>query len=288
MRRSFHGHGARSEDRLEHLRVRPLVIFVRRVERSVRRPQVRRARVCAPDVAVGIQRRVRTVQIRTSPGACVGDAWGEGCDEEGHLWAPESRWGLFGFARGVEAVLGGVDSPMGEELGVGGVQVRVPSRRRIALTSGRCHQTRAAGACAPRFGGKSRVCSRFEQQYRILQSSRRSRGTSVASTGRITRIAMVTPHAYPAPASLTSRAAHAGASSPRRRRVPIARRKLATHGSPSGNGIARGRRRFEAVAHEHLDWSSIERTHAREESGLWLPGSRGWTLGRGRRRRPVA
>ena len=166
---------------------------------------------------------------------------------------------------------------MGEELGVGGVQVRVPSRRRIALTSGRCHQTRAAGACAPRFGGKSRVCSRFEQQYRILQSSRRSRGTSVASTGRITRIAMVTPHAYPAPASLTSRAAHAGASSHRRRRVPIARRKLATHGSPSGNGIARGRRRFEAVAHEHLDWSSIERTHAREESGLWLPGSRGWT-----------
>ena len=65
MRRSFHGHGARSEDRLEHLRVRPLVIFMRRVERSVRRPQVRRARVCAPDVAVGIQRRVRTVQIRT-------------------------------------------------------------------------------------------------------------------------------------------------------------------------------------------------------------------------------
>lgn len=114
-------------------------------------------------------------------------------------------------------------------------------------------------------------------RYRILQSSRRSRGTSVASTGRITRIAMVTPHAYPAPASLTSRAAHAGASSHRRRRVPIARRKLATHGSPSGNGIARGRRRFEAVAHEHLDWSSIERTHAREESGLWLPGSRGWT-----------
>ena len=35
---------------------------------------------------------------------------------------------------------------MGEELGVGGVQVRVPSRRRIALTSGRCHRTRAAGA----------------------------------------------------------------------------------------------------------------------------------------------
>lgn len=31
------------------------------------------------------------------------------------------------------------------------------------------------------------------------------------------------------------------------------------------------------MAHEHLDWSSIERTHAREESGLWLPGSRGWT-----------
>ena len=104
MRRSFHGHGARSEDRLEHLRVRSLVIFGRRVERSVRRPQVRRARVCAPDVAVGIQRRVRTVQIRTHAGACVGDAWGEGCDEEGHLWAPESRWGLFGFARGVEAV----------------------------------------------------------------------------------------------------------------------------------------------------------------------------------------
>ena len=98
----------------------------------------------------------------------------------------------------------------------------------------------------------------------------------MASTGRVTRIAMVTPHAYPAPASLTSRAAHAGAASPRRRRVPIARR-LATHGSPSGNGIARGRRRFEAVAHEHLDWSSIERTHAREENGLWLPGSRGWT-----------
>ena len=41
-------------------------------------------------------------------------------------------------------------------------------------------------------------------------------GHLVASTGRITRIAMVTPHAYPAPASLTSRAAHAGASSPRR------------------------------------------------------------------------
>ena len=167
---------------------------------------------------------------------------------------------------------------MGEELGVGGVQVRVPPRRRIALTSGRCHQTRAAGGRAPFWRQISCDSSRFEQQsYRILQSSRRSRGTSVASTGRITRIAMVTPHAYPAPASLTSRAAHAGASSPRRRRVPIARRKLATHGSPSGNGIARGRRRFKAVAHEHLDWSSIERTHAREESGLWLPGSRGWT-----------
>ena len=166
---------------------------------------------------------------------------------------------------------------MGEELGVGGVQVRVPSRRRIALTSGRCHQTRAAGGRAPFWRQISCVLAFRTAVHRILQSSRRSRGTSVASTGRITRIAMVTPHAYPAPASLTSRAAHAGASSPRRRRVPIARRKLATHGSPSGNGIARGRRRFKAVAHEHLDWSSIERTHAREESGLWLPGSRGWT-----------
>ena len=169
-------------------------------------------------------------------------------------------------------------SPMGEERGVGGVQVRVPPRRRIALTSGRCHQTRAGGRGAPRFGGKSRDSSRFEQQslsYPPIVAQ--IAGHLVASTGRITRIAMVTPHAYPTPASLTSRAAHAGAASPRRRRVPIARRKLATHGSPSGNGIARGRRRFEAVAHEHLDWSSIERTHAREESGLWLPGSRGWT-----------
>ena len=88
------------------------------------------------------------------------DAWGEGCEEEEHLWAPESRWGLFGFARGVEAVLGGVDSPMGEELGVGGVQVRVPSRRRIALTSGRCHQTRAGGRGAPSFGANLECCAR--------------------------------------------------------------------------------------------------------------------------------
>ena len=171
-------------------------------------------------------------------------------------------------------------SPMGEELGVCGVQVRVPSRRAIALTSGRCHRTRAAAGARPVLAANlvtARVSNSKQSSYRILQSSRRSLGTSVASTGRVTRIAMVTPHAYPAPASLTSRAAHAGASSHRRRRVPIARRKLATHGSPSGNGIARGRRRFKAVAHEHLDWSSIERTHAREESGLWLPGSRGWT-----------
>ena len=145
--------------------------------------------------------------------------------------------------------------------------------------------SRVGGAIEPERPGRAPfwrqisfvLAFRTAVSYRTLQSSRRSRGTSVASTGRITRIAMVTPHAYPAPASLTSRAAHAGASSPRRRRVPIARRKLATHGSPSGNGIARGRRRFKAVAHEHLDWSSIERTHAREESGLWLPGSRGWT-----------
>lgn len=170
-----------------------------------------------------------------------------------------------------------VGSPMGEELGVGGVQVRVPSRRRIALTSGRCHQTRAAGA-RPVLAANL-VCARVSNSSLLSYPPivAQIAGHLVASTGRITRIAMVTPHAYPAPASLTSRAAHAGAASPRRRRVPIARRKLATHGSPSGNGIARGRRRFEAVAHEHLDWSSIERTHAREESGLWLPGSRGWT-----------
>ena len=58
-----------------------------------------------------------------------------------------------------------VGSPIGEELGVGGVQVRVPSRRAIALTSGRCHRTRAGGRGAPRFGGKSRDSSRFEQQF---------------------------------------------------------------------------------------------------------------------------
>ena len=54
---------------------------------------------------------------------------------------------------------------MGEKRGVGGVQVRVPPRRRIALTSGRCHRTRAGGRGAPRFGGKSRDSSRFEQQF---------------------------------------------------------------------------------------------------------------------------
>ena len=54
---------------------------------------------------------------------------------------------------------------MGEELGVGGVQVRVPPRRRIALPSGRCHQTRAAGACAPRLAANLCDSSRFEQQY---------------------------------------------------------------------------------------------------------------------------
>ena len=137
----------------------------------------------------------------------------------------------------------------------------------------------SGGRGAPRFGGKSRYSSRFEQQAVLLSYPPivAQIAGHLGGIDRITRIAMVTPHAYPAPASLTSRAAHNGASSPRRRRVPIARRKLATHGSPSGNGIARGRRRFKAVAHEHLDWSSIERTHAREESGLWLPGSRGWT-----------
>ena len=82
--------------------------------------------------------------------------------------------GAFRICTGCRGGEGGVGSPMGEELGVGGVQVRVPSRRRIALTSGRCHQTRAAGACAPRFGGKSRVCSRFEQQSLIVPSNRRA------------------------------------------------------------------------------------------------------------------
>ena len=63
---------------------------------------------------------------------------------------------------------------MGEERGVGGVQVRVPPRRRIALTSGRCHQTRAGGRGAPRFGGKSRDSSRFEQHSLIVSSNRRA------------------------------------------------------------------------------------------------------------------
>ena len=94
MRRSFHGHGARSEDRLEHLRVRPLVIFGRRVERSVRRPQVRRARVCAPDVAVGIQRRVRTVQIRTHREPAWGMRGGKGVMRRGICGHPKVDGGF--------------------------------------------------------------------------------------------------------------------------------------------------------------------------------------------------